>query len=122
LCETSSVLFQFLGFFLTLQHRYDINDLKFQVPSGSWGSAAAFQEYLQSSFDVLYAEGEAGKPKMMSIGLHCRISGKPGRFAVIENFVKYIIQKEQVWITTRKAIAEHWRETFPYERKEMQSV
>ncbi len=101
-----------------MRRRYDIDDLRFQVSSGSWGSTAACQEYLQNSLDVLYAEGEAGKPKMMTIGLHCRISGKPGRFSVIEKFVKYVLQKEGVWVTTRKAIAEHWREKFPYKSSE----
>jgi peptidoglycan/xylan/chitin deacetylase (PgdA/CDA1 family) len=90
--------------------------MKFQASSGSWGSSAAFQEHLQNSFDILYAEGQAGKPKMMTIGLHCRVSGKPGRFAAVENFLKYISRKEGVWITTRKAIAEHWLDRFPYQK------
>ncbi|KAH8817047.1 chitin deacetylase 1 [Xylogone sp. PMI_703] len=102
---------------LLIPYSYDNNDLKFQVSSGSWGSASAFQEYLQNAFDVLYAEGQDGSPKMMSIGLHCRVSGKPGRFAAVEKFLKYILQKEDVWITTRREIAVHWREKYPYQRQ-----
>lgn len=55
-------------------------------------------------------------PKMMTIGLHCRISGKPGRFAAVENFVKYISSKPNVWVTTRKDIATHYHEKFPYRK------
>lgn len=53
---------------------------------------------------------------MMSIGLHCRISGKAGRFAAVRNFVEYIAAKPDVWVTTRKDIAQHWRETYPYKK------
>ncbi|KPI35320.1 Chitin deacetylase 1 [Cyphellophora attinorum] len=102
---------------LMLPYSYDNNDLKFQIAPGSWGSSSAFLEYLQSSFDVLFAEGVQGMPKMMTIGLHCRISGKPGRFAAVESFVQYIKQRPDVWITTRKDIAQHWHKTFPYVRK-----
>lgn len=90
--------------------------MKYQVSSGSWGSSGAFQEYLQNAFDVLYAEGQEGRPKMMTIGLHCRVSGKPGRFSAVERFLKYILQRDDVWITTRKEIAEHWRQNFPYQK------
>lgn len=76
----------------------------------------AFEEYLKSAFDVLYAEGQRGSPKMMTIGLHCRISGKPGRFTAVEKFVEYIASKEDVWVTTRKDIALHFREQFPYQK------
>ncbi|RQM04849.1 hypothetical protein DH86_00004071, partial [Scytalidium sp. 3C] len=81
---------------LMIPYSYDCNDLKYCAPAG-WGSMGAFEEYLKSAFDVLYAEGSRGKPKMMTIGLHCRISGKPGRFTAVQNFVKYIAKKEHVW-------------------------
>jgi len=101
---------------LMLPYSYDNNDLKYQIAPGTWGSSGAFLEYLKSSFDVLYAEGLSGRPKMMTVGLHCRISGKPGRFAAVEAFVKYIEQQSGVWITTRREIASHWRANFPYTR------
>jgi peptidoglycan/xylan/chitin deacetylase (PgdA/CDA1 family) len=105
---------------LMLPYSYDNNDLKYQIAPGTWGSSGAFLEYLKSSFDVLYSEGLEGRPKMMTVGLHCRISGKPGRFAAVESFVKYIQQQQGVWITTRKDIAMHWRATFPYTRSKEQ--
>lgn len=77
---------------------------------------AAFEEYLKNAFDVLYSEGASGKPKMMTIGLHCRISGKPGRFSAIKNFVEYIASKPDVWVSTRKDIALHYRSVFPYQQ------
>lgn len=100
---------------MTDDDRYDCNDLKFCAPHG-FGSVGAFEEYLKNAFDVLYDEGLRGKPKMMTIGLHCRISGKPGRFNGLKNFVEYIASKRDVWVTTRKDIAEHYRKTFPYQR------
>lgn len=106
---------------LLLPYSYDNNDLKYQIAPGSWGGSGAFLEYLKSAFDVLYAEGLAGRPKMMTVGLHCRISGKPGRFSAVEAFVKYVQQQPGVWITTRKDIALHWRETFPYTRSSDES-
>jgi peptidoglycan/xylan/chitin deacetylase (PgdA/CDA1 family) len=105
---------------LMLPYSYDNNDLKYQIAPGTWGSSGAFLEYLKSSFDVLYAEGMDGHPKMMSIGLHCRISGKPGRFAAVQSFVQYIQQLPGVWITTRKDIAQHWHTTFPYVKSNTQ--
>jgi peptidoglycan/xylan/chitin deacetylase (PgdA/CDA1 family) len=102
---------------LMMSYSYDCNDLKYQIGPGGWSSHTEFSDYLKASFDTLYAEGVEGRPKMMSIGLHCRISGKPGRSAAVETFLKYILEKEDVWVTTRKDIALHWREKFPYERK-----
>jgi peptidoglycan/xylan/chitin deacetylase (PgdA/CDA1 family) len=80
---------------------------------------SGFEEYLKTTFDVLYAEALEGSPKMMTVGLHCRISGKPGRSAAIRNFVEYIASKPDVWVTTRKDIALHYRERFPYRRGEI---
>ena len=69
--------------------------------------AEQFFQYLKDSFDVLYAEGETA-PKMLSIGMHCRILGKPGRFKALQRFLDYIQSHERVWICRRQDIAEHW--------------
>ena len=69
---------------------------------------------MKDTFDVLYAEGEAGSPKMMSLGLHCRLVGQPGRFQGLKKFVDYIKSFDKVWIPTRLAIAEHWAKEHPY--------
>ncbi|RDW65263.1 glycoside hydrolase beta [Coleophoma crateriformis] len=100
---------------LMVPYSYDCNDVKFHAPSGV-STASDFEEYLRTAFDVLYAEGEEGMPKMMTVGLHCRISGKAGRFAAVRNFVQYISSKPDVWVTTRKDIALHYREKFPYRK------
>jgi len=92
---------------------YDCNDVKYHTASG-WSTTSDFEVYLKTAFDTLHQEGEKGTPKMMSIGLHCRISGKPGRFAAVKNFVEYISSKPDVWVTTRKDIALHFREKLPY--------
>ncbi len=99
----------------SLQSRYDCNDLKFHSPQG-WGSPGAFEEHLKNAFDTLYLEGSAGKPKMMTVGLHCRIIGKPGRFPALHHFVEYIVSKPDVWVATREEIALHFREQFPYKK------
>jgi hypothetical protein len=72
---------------------YDWNDLKYQIASGSRSLHTPFSDYLKASFDTLHAEGVEGRPKIMVIGLHCRISGKPGRFSAVESFVKYILER-----------------------------
>ena len=94
---------------------YDCNNVKFHAASG-FNTASGFEEYLKTAFNVLYAEGKEGMPKMMTIALHCRISGKPGRFAAVQNFVRYIASKPDVWVTTRRDIAIHYREKFPYRK------
>ncbi|ROH25041.1 allantoinase, partial [Klebsiella pneumoniae] len=72
-----------------------------------------FYTYLKDSFDVLYAEGETA-PKMMSVGMHCRLLGRPGRFRALQRFLDYIQQHDKVWVCTRQQIADHWREVHPY--------
>jgi chitin deacetylase len=91
---------------LIVPYALDANDMRFINPQG-FASADDFFAYLRDSFDTLYAEG-AGAPKMMSIGLHCRLTGRPGRFAALARFVDYIVQKDRVWIATRLDIARHW--------------
>jgi peptidoglycan/xylan/chitin deacetylase (PgdA/CDA1 family) len=98
---------------LTIFLSYDCNDLKFCAPHG-FGSVGAFTEHLKSAFDVLYSEGENGSPGMMTVALHCRISGKPARAKALSDFVEYISAKQDVWVARRKDIAVHFREKFPY--------
>ncbi len=95
---------------LMIPYSYDCNDMKFHSPQG-FGSTSAFEEHLRTAFDTLYEEGN----KMMTVGLHCRVSGKPGRFGAIRKFVEYVAGKPGVWVTTRQAIAEHWHREFPYQ-------
>ncbi len=95
------------------------NDMRFTTASGFPNGEAYFQ-LLKDWFDTLYEEGEEGSPKMMSLGLHCRLVGMPGRFAGLKRFVDYIQSKEKVWIATRLDIAEHWLKTHPYEKPEVQ--
>ena len=72
-----------------------------------FGGGDEFFTYLKDSFDVLYAEGETS-PKMMSIGLHCRVVGRPGRAASLMRFLDYVLKHERVWVPTRLQIAQHW--------------
>ncbi|MFA7475713.1 MAG: allantoinase, partial [Castellaniella sp.] len=72
-----------------------------------------FFTYLRDAFDVLYAEGETA-PKMMSVGLHCRLIGRPGRFAGLQRFLDHIQKHDRVWIATRADIARHWVKEHPY--------
>jgi peptidoglycan/xylan/chitin deacetylase (PgdA/CDA1 family) len=77
------------------------------VNAQGFGGGDQFFTYLKDSFDVLYAEGETS-PKMMSIGLHCRVVGRPGRAASLMRFLDYIKGHERVWVPTRLQIAQHW--------------
>ena len=67
-----------------------------------------FFTYLKDTFDTLYAEGEAGAPKMMSVGLHCRLAGRPGRAAALARFLDYVASHDKAWLTRRIDIAWHW--------------
>jgi peptidoglycan/xylan/chitin deacetylase (PgdA/CDA1 family) len=80
--------------------------MRFVNPQG-FGGGDEFFTYLKDSFDVLYREGE-NAPKMMSVGLHCRVVGRPGRAAALMRFLDYIGQHERVWVPTRLEIAQHW--------------
>jgi putative urate catabolism protein len=91
---------------LVIPYTLDANDMRFVNPQG-FGGGEEFFTYLKDSFDVLYAEG-ATSPKMMSIGLHCRVVGRPGRAASLMRFLDYIQKHERVWVPTRLQIAEHW--------------
>jgi len=98
---------------LVVPYTLDTNDMRFASPQG-FNSGEQFFSYLKDSFDVLYAEG-ATEPKMLSIGLHCRIAGRPGRFASLQRFLDYISSHEDVWVTRRIDIAEHWIKHHPYQ-------
>jgi allantoinase len=91
---------------LIIPYSLDANDMRFINPQG-FGSAEEFFVYLRDAFDVLYAEGERA-PKMRSVGLHCRLAGRPGRAAGLLRFLDHIGKHAQVWIATRRSIAEHW--------------
>ena len=96
---------------LVVPYTLDANDMRFATPQG-FNTGEHFFTYLKDSFDVLYAEGESA-PKMMSVGLHCRLAGRPGRFAALERFLSYAKSHEDVWFARRVEIAQHWREHFP---------
>ena len=89
-----------------MPYTLDANDMRFINPQG-FPSSEDFFAYLRDAFDVLYAEGEAA-PKMMSVGLHCRLAGRPGRAAGLIRFLDHIARHDRVWVATRLAIAEHW--------------
>jgi peptidoglycan/xylan/chitin deacetylase (PgdA/CDA1 family) len=100
---------------LVVPYTLDNNDMKFAIAPG-FSTAEHFFTYLKDAVDVLLEEGKRGAPKMMSIGLHCRIVGRPGRFRALERFVEYVKGLEGqglVWIPTRIEIADHWRKTHP---------
>jgi putative urate catabolism protein len=98
---------------LIVPYTLDANDMRFATNQG-FNSGDQFFAYLRDSFDVLYAEGDTA-PKMMSVGLHCRLVGRPGRAAALARFLDYVQSHDAVWVTTRADIARHWRERFPYE-------
>ncbi|EYC52135.1 allantoinase [Hylemonella gracilis str. Niagara R] len=100
---------------LIVPYTLDVNDMRFSLPQG-YSHADPFFQYMKDSFDALYAEGDPqglDRPKMMSIGMHCRLLGRPGRITALQRFLDYIQGKEQVWITRRIDIARHWRQTYP---------
>jgi allantoinase len=96
---------------LVIPYTLDNNDMKYCVAPG-FNSGNDFYTYLKDAFDVLYAEGETA-PKMMSVGLHARLAGKPGRIAALSRFIDYVQSHEQVWICRRLDIAQHWLKYHP---------
>ena len=103
---------------LIIPYSLATNDMRFTTASGFANGEEYFQ-MLKDTFDVLWDEGEAGSPKMMSIGLHCRLVGMPGRFAGLKRFVDYIMSKDKVWVAKRIDIADHWIKTNPYVKPEI---
>lgn len=98
---------------LIVPYTLDANDMRFATPQG-FNTGDQFFTYLKDSFDVLYEEG-AETPRMMSIGLHCRLVGRPGRFAALKSFVDYVLSHDHVWCARRLDIAQHWLAEYPYE-------
>ncbi len=96
---------------LMVPYTLDANDMRFATPQG-FNSGEQFYQYLKDSFDVLYSEGETS-PKMMSVGLHCRLAGRPGRAAAVARFLDYVQKFDQVWLCRRIEIAQHWINEFP---------
>lgn len=97
---------------LVVPYTLDANDMRFATPQG-FNAGDQFEAYLKDSFDCLYSEGLAGSPKMMSVGLHCRLVGRPGRFMALKRFIDYASSHEAVWFPTRLEIAEHWSALHP---------
>jgi len=93
---------------LMLPYTLDVNDMRFSTPQG-FNTGSQFFEYLKDTFNVLYAEG-VDTPRMMSVGLHCRLAGRPGRTAALARFLDYIKQFSDIWVCRRIDIAQHWRE------------
>ena len=93
---------------LMVPYTLDANDMRFATPQG-FNAGSQFLEYLQDTFDVLHSEGG----RMMSVGLHCRLAGRPGRAAALSRFLDYLAQHQEVWIARRIDIARHWRERHP---------
>ncbi len=105
---------------LIIPYTLEANDMRFANSPG-WITGEHFFQYLKDAFDVIYAEGEAGAPKMMTIGLHCRLVGRPGKIAGLKRFIEYIQGFEGVWCPRRIDIAEHWAETHPPVKRERPS-
>ncbi|MEJ6389137.1 allantoinase PuuE [Gymnodinialimonas ulvae] len=99
---------------LVIPYTLDANDMRFATPQG-FNTGEHFFTYLKDSFDKLYAEGQAGSPKMMSVGLHCRLVGRPGRAAAFERFLDYVASHDDVWVARRVDIAAHWAAHHPYQ-------
>jgi putative urate catabolism protein len=97
---------------LVVPYTLDTNDMRFSLPQG-FAQAEDFFVYLRDSFDALYAEGEDA-PKMMSVGMHCRLLGRPGRIVALQKFLDHIARHERVWVCRRIDIARHWKATHPY--------
>jgi OHCU decarboxylase len=100
---------------LVIPYTLEANDMRFATAPG-YTDGAQFFTYLRDSFDTLYAEGEAGKPKMFSIGLHCRLIGRPGKIAGLRRFLDHAKSHNGVWFPRRIEIAEHWAKTHPHKR------
>lgn len=100
------------GQHLVIPYTLDANDMRFATPQG-FNTGEQFFTYLRDSFDVLYQEGLEGSPKMMSVGLHCRLVGRPGRAAGLARFLDYIAGFDRVWVARRADIARHWLAQFP---------
>jgi putative urate catabolism protein len=101
---------------LVVPYTLDTNDMRFSLPQG-FAQAEDFFIYLRDSFDALYAEGDPNgqnAPKMMSIGMHCRLLGRPGRLVALQRFLDHVAKHDKVWVCRRVDIARHWQATHPF--------
>jgi allantoinase len=98
---------------LVLPYTLDANDMRFALPQG-YSHGDEFFSYLRDAFDVHYAEGDE-RPSMMSIGMHCRILGRPGRLRALQRFLDHVQQHDRVWVARRIDIARHWKATHPFD-------
>ena len=105
---------------LIIPYTLEANDMRFATAPG-WVTGQDFGDYLTDAFDTLYAEGEAGRPAMMTIGLHCRLVGRPGKIAGLKRFIDHIQAHDGVWTPRRIDIADHWTKTHPPKRFERPS-
>ncbi len=97
---------------LIVPYTMDCNDMRFAIQAG-FTDGQQFESYLKDSFDMLYAEGVAGAPKMLSIGLHCRLAGRPGRALALKRALEHMAGHDGVWFATREEIADHWARVHP---------
>jgi allantoinase len=98
---------------LIVPYTLDSNDMRFALPQG-YSHGGPFFEYLRDTFDVLYAEGDT-RPVMMSVGMHCRLLGRPGRFRALQRFLDHLERHDRVWVCRRVDIARHWIRTHPWQ-------
>ncbi|HYS12121.1 MAG TPA: allantoinase PuuE [Burkholderiaceae bacterium] len=98
---------------LVVPYTLDCNDMRFALPQG-FSHGDEFYQYLRDAFDVLYAEGDE-HPAMMSVGMHCRLLGRPGRMRALQRFLDHVERHDRVWVTRRLDIARHWRREFPFD-------
>ena len=99
---------------LVVPYTLDVNDMRFALPQG-YSHADPFFQYMRDTFDALYAEGDES-PKMMSVGMHCRLLGRPGRIVALQRFLDHIARHDRVWVCRRIDIARHWAGRFPAPR------
>jgi putative urate catabolism protein len=97
---------------LVVPYTLDSNDMRFSLPQG-FSQSEDFFTYLRDSFDTLYAEGDES-PKMLSVGMHCRLLGRPGRMVALQRFLDHIAKHDRVWVCRRVDIARHWKKVHPY--------
>jgi len=100
---------------LVVPYTLDVNDMRFALPQG-FSHGDEFFQYLRDSFDVLYAEG-GEQPAMMSVGMHCRLLGRPGRMRALQRFLDHIERHDRVWVARRIDIARHWKVTHPFDAR-----
>ncbi|MSQ54103.1 MAG: allantoinase PuuE [Betaproteobacteria bacterium] len=99
---------------LVVPYTLDANDMRFATPQG-FNTAEHFFAYLRDTFDVLYAEGKES-PRMMSVGMHCRLLGRPGRLRALQKFLDHVEKHDRVWVCRRIDIARHWKKLYPAAR------